>query len=101
MANWTEEVKRRIWDKGEIVPGYDKYIWSKDQCGAFIMWDCYGDRSSQTHCGWEIDHINPDSKGGEDRISNARPLQWYNNVTLSNGRLTCPVIAKEYGKQEQ
>ena len=35
------------------------------------------------------------SKGGEDIISNARPLQWYNNVTRSNGRLTCPVTAKE------
>jgi len=69
MANWTEEEKRKIWDKGDIVP--------------------------QTNCGWEIDHIKPDSKGGEDIISNARPLQWYNNVTRSNGRLTCPISAKE------
>lgn len=43
MANWTEEEKRRIWGKGIIVPGYDKNIWRKDQCGAFIKWDCYGD----------------------------------------------------------
>lgn len=54
-----------------------------------------GDRSSQTNCGWEIDHIKPDSKGGEDIVSNARPLQWYNNATRSNGRLTCPISAKE------
>ena len=46
----------------------------KTKCGAFIKWDCYGDRSSQTNCGWEIDHIKPDSKGGEDIISNARPF---------------------------
>ena len=31
MANWTEEEKRKIWDKGEIVPGYDKNVWRKDQ----------------------------------------------------------------------
>ena len=95
MANWTEEEKRKIWNKGEIFPGQDPKIWRKDQCGAFIKWDCYGDRSSQTNCGWEIDHIKPDSQGGEDIISNARPLQWYNNVTRSNGRLTCPISAKE------
>ena len=47
------------------------------------------------NCGWEIDHIKPDSKGGEDIISNARPLQWYNNVTRSNEKLTCPVTAKK------
>lgn len=27
MANWTEEEKRKIWNKGDIVPGYDKNIW--------------------------------------------------------------------------
>ena len=55
----------------------------------------YGDRSDKYNCGWEIDHIKPDSKGGEDIISNARPLQWYNNVDRSNGRLNCPVTAKK------
>lgn len=43
----------------------------------------------------EIDHIKPDTKGGEVFICNVRPLQWYNNVTRSNGRLTCPISAKE------
>lgn len=95
MAEWTEKEKRKIWDKGEIVPGYDINVWRKDQCGAFIRWDMYGDRSDMYNNGWEIDHIKPDSKGGEDIVSNARPLQWYNNVTRSNGRLTCPVVAKE------
>lgn len=40
MANWTEEKKRKIWDKGEIDPRYDKNVWRKDQYGAFIKWDC-------------------------------------------------------------
>lgn len=30
-----------------------------------------------TNCGWEIDHFKADSEGGEDVVSNARPLQWY------------------------
>lgn len=53
MADWTEEEKRKIWDKGEIVLGYDKNAWRKDQCGAFIKWDKYGgDRSDKFNNGW-------------------------------------------------
>ena len=44
---------------------------------------------------WESDHIKPDSKGGEDTVSNGRPLQWYNNHTRSSGRLTCSISVKE------
>ena len=95
MANWTEEEKRKIWNKGEVIPGLNRDMWRTDQCGAYIKWDMYGDRSARDNNGWEIDHIKPDSKGGEDIVSNARPLQWYNNVTRSNGRLTCPVMAKK------
>ena len=29
MATWTEEEKRKIWEKGEIVLGYDKNVWRK------------------------------------------------------------------------
>ena len=95
MANWTEEEKRKIWNKGFVVPGYDSEKIRKDQCGAFIEWDKYGDRSDINNMGWEIDHIKPVSKNGPDIVSNARPLQWYNNASRQNGRLTCPVTAKE------
>lgn len=36
MANWAEEEKRKIWDKGDIVPGYDKNIWRKDASKAAV-----------------------------------------------------------------
>lgn len=94
MANWTDEEKLKIWNKGEIIPSRDSRIWRKDQCGAIIKWDMYGDRSDKYNCGWEIDHIKPDSKGGEDIVSNARPLQWFNNASRQNGRLVCQVTAK-------
>ena len=94
MANWTDEEKLKIWNKGEIIPGRDSRILRKDQCGAIIQWDMYGDRSDRYNCGWEIDHIKPDSKGGEDIVSNARPLQWFNNASRQNGRLVCQVTAK-------
>lgn len=64
-------------------------MWSVYQVGK------YGDRSDHYNNGWEIDHIKPDSNGGPDTISNARPLQWYNNASRLDGRLTCPVSDKE------
>ena len=95
MANWTDEEKLKIWNKGAIIPGMDSRMWRKDQCGAIIKWDMYGDNSDRTNCGWEIDYIKPASKGGEDIVSNARPLQWYNHSSRSNGRLTCPITTEK------
>jgi hypothetical protein len=88
MANWTENMIKDVWEKGEVVANHDSSKWRKDQCQAWILWDEYGNRDSQY--GWEIDHISP---GGEDILSNLRPLQWQNNVDKSDGRLKCNVTA--------
>lgn len=93
MADWTEEEKKKIWEKAEGVDTENaKKGFKKDQCGAWILWSAYGNRNSKY--GWEIDHIKPDSKGGEDVVSNARPLHWRNNVGRSNGRLRTIVTSK-------
>ena len=92
MADWTEKEKREIWNKAAVASNNDPTLWRKDQCGAWIYWDAYGDRDSEY--GWEIDHIKPDSLGGLDIVSNTRPLQWQNNASRQNGRLSCPIVAE-------
>ncbi|MBI2621069.1 MAG: HNH endonuclease [Candidatus Levybacteria bacterium] len=77
-----------------LIPGIDPSYRRKDTCGALIDKNMYGSRSSQNNTGWEIDHIKPESDGGTDDLSNLRPLQWYNNATRSEGRLTCPIKAR-------
>ena len=52
----------QVWNKGQVVPGYDSSKYRKDQCGAWMTFSEYGNRSSVY--GWEIDHITPQSKGG-------------------------------------
>ena len=91
MANFSEETKLAVWKKATPVNEYDSARWRKDQCGAWIGWNEYGDRHSDY--GWEIDHITPQSKGGTDILSNLRPLHWKNNIEKLDGRLSCKVKA--------
>ena len=89
--SFTEDTIQKVWEKGTVVPNNDPKIWRKDQCGAWIGRNQYGNRNSQY--GWEIDHIKPESEGGGGEVSNLRPLQWENNASKQGGRLTCPVTA--------
>ena len=86
--SFSEDMIQKVWEKGKIVPNYDKDKYRKDQCDAWIQRDKHGDRDSIY--GWEIDHIDPD--GGDD-LSNLRPLQWENNVATGEGRLKCVVTS--------
>jgi len=93
MANFTAEQIQQVWEKATIVSGNDQNIFRKDQCGAWIARQQYGNRKSSY--GWEIDHIKPVSESGSDELSNLRPLQWENNLSKSGGKLVCVVTAEK------
>ena len=75
--SFSEEVKKQVWKKGSVISGYDENLVRKDCCGAWIVWNKYGDRNDDY--GWEIDHVYPKALGGEDDIENLRPMNWKNN----------------------
>jgi hypothetical protein len=86
--SFTDSEIALAWEKATIVANNNPAVWRKDQCGAWIRFSDYGNRSS--HYGWEVDHISP---GDNNDSSNLRPLHWINNVEKSDGRLTCPVVS--------
>ena len=82
MANYTDEDLDQIFNKAPYIhPTEPK--WGKDVAGAWIHRDQHGKTASCGY-GWEVDHIQPASKGGQDAYYNYRPLQWENNRNKSD-----------------
>lgn len=88
---FNKEQIKNVWERAKSQLNYDSDHIRKDECGAWIYFEKYGDRNSEY--GWEIDHIIPKSKGGTDDICNLQPLHWNNNVAKGDGLLVCKVTA--------
>jgi len=91
-----KEKIQAVWEKGAVIPSYDKAKYRQDVCKAWMIRDRHGDRDSLY--GWEIDHIKPKSDDGTDDISNLRPMQWENNSSRSDGKSSFCVVTSDGSK---
>lgn len=84
MADYSEELKRRLWSRLRTVSSKDKDSFRLDAAGALIEWSKYGEYSTN---GWQIDHACPkkilkenDIKDEDmDAIEDLRPFNTANN----------------------
>ncbi len=70
-----------VWEKGKSIRDKNPDSWRKDFQGNIIRKGSYG---TQGEYGWELDHKNPQSKGGSDKLQNIQPLHWKENQEKSN-----------------
>jgi hypothetical protein len=75
-AGFTDAVIEAVWGKGHPDPPHAFTTRRRDMCGASMQRYAHG---TETLDGWEIDHIEPVSRGGTDDLENLQPLQWENN----------------------
>ena len=76
MANFSQDIINKVWEKGFSIEGYDAAKFRHDTCGAWMQKNKYG---SEENLGWAIDHVYPLSKGGKNDLENLRPMNWQNN----------------------
>ena len=84
-----DSVKLQVWNNAKSVDGFDNAKYRKDPCGAWMIYEEYGNQDSIY--GWQIDHIYPKSllqdkfKESEiDNPANLRAMQWENNESKDN-----------------
>ena len=103
----TNQLKRQVWEKGQIVEGFNPDMYRKDPCGAWIAWDKYGIQDN--FFGWEIDHIFPQSKLEEmginasliDDLRNLRPMQHENNKSKSDDYPSYAAVVTSEGNKNK
>lgn len=104
---YSEEFRRRIWEKGVIDPRYPKEQVRKDACGAWIVWSDFGKHDSPF--GWEVDHIYPKAlyklnnatDSNIENIENLRPLHWKNNQSKGANYPTYQAAVKADGDRNR
>jgi hypothetical protein len=81
MADFSNKQIQDVWEKGTTVENYDSTKYRKDLAGAWIARNDYG---KETQLGWQIDHVYPSSKGGDENLINLRPMHWENNQSKAD-----------------
>ena len=71
MANYTQKRLDQIWDKGIIIKGKNPDLYRQDKFGNRMYKPSYGKFSEM---GWNVDHSNPQAKGGTDHLNNLQPM---------------------------
>ena len=94
---FDEKTINEVWEKATTVPTFDPNQFRKDACGAWIIRNHYGVQSSAY--GWEIDHVYPQSLGGDDNKLNLRAMHWENNRSKGDDYPSYKAVVQSEGNK--
>ncbi len=86
---------QQVWEKCRATSDQDPTEWRKDECGAWVKRDHYGNEESEY--GWKIANV---SKGGPDELENLRPFHHANSFDIAVGRPKCHITADRSGVEQ-
>lgn len=92
--SFDEASIQQVWEKGRLMADRDWNHWRRDECGAWMYREHYGNESSEF--GWKIVNV---STGGNDSIEHLRPLHHGNHFEQATGQAHCKVTADLEGVQ--
>jgi hypothetical protein len=92
MMEFDEKAVQAVWEKGRTLNNTDSTEWRKDECGAWIKRNQYGNQASEF--GWKIEPIAP---GNPQTPENLRPYQHENTFNTASGQQQCRVTADREG----
>ena len=64
---YSKEIADQVWENARAMPDKDPTEWRKDECGAWIKREHYGNNTSEF--GWKIERVSP----GGDTVFVRRP----------------------------
>lgn len=87
---FTQDEIQMVWNSARELPNNPPALWRQDACNKPIYRHSYG---ALTKYGWEIDHVQPVSRGGEDYLYNLQALQWFVNRSKGDDypQWNCPL----------
>ncbi len=68
---YSKERLDQIWDKGKPILGKNPDLYRADIYGNTMYRHSYGLYSPM---GWNVDHSNPQAKGGSNNLRNLQPM---------------------------
>ena len=88
----NNDTVQSVWEKARATNDKDPGEWRKDECGAWIKRDHYGNQGSDF--GWKIEPI---TAGEQQPLENLRPYQHENSFVLDIDKSRCLVTADRKG----
>lgn len=86
----SEEVIRQVWEKARGMTELSPELWRRDECGAWIRRDHYG--QTRSDFGWKIENV---SVGGPDTVENLRAFHHANSYDRAGRHARCRVTADQ------
>lgn len=88
---YSEALIQQVWEKARAVQGFDLEHWRKDECGAWICREHYGNENSEF--GWKIVKVRP----GPETLETLEAMHWENDYNIVDHRPKCRVTEDRTG----